>query len=1102
MAKLNTSSLEPYLETMLLWLNNREGTIRSIEIQHAFKEIVYHVSELHSLHFTTDFSRLAFLIHLHNISSRNAWQYHHLRVSLKEISQQKETNFIPKALKVLINFIHELLNIPIKFSENELFQSEKKKVENRIESVKAIALEFKQGHLCLTLEPYSYEKFYLLEDKKNDHIQLAFRLLREKPILPCDVILEDVEFLDNNQLNCSFVIIQPNYLIDISSIASCVEYQSVDTDKYVLNKLLPSVSNQAILLGNVVNSLFDELIFDQSLDIQEFIKGLLHRFPLALSLLSNQDLKLFIDKLKIQYHNLLFQYLRTDEASTLSPENSYIEPSFISPFYGIQGRLDALVVENDSNTPNQIIELKSGKIFRPNKYGLNHHHYAQTLLYELLTKNALKKYGKNTSNYILYSSTNDHPLRFAPSTKNMFNDLKSLRNLLIANEYQNLSTDGWIKSFRSFYHPSKQNKKGFIRENYDWIKSMLSDLRDFEKDYLLEQLAFLTREQMQNKIGDSLGRYGQSAIWNQTLAEKRGNFSILDYLVIERIETANDNPSLVLNKSEKTNHLSSLRKGDIVILYPNYSHQEIDSSQIYKCSITKLDQNQVILKLRTKQKNVQSFAHRFWNVEGDYLDNAIHRNMSSLCQFLKANKEHRDLLLRPQQIVENSTSEAISPILPDHTIFGSEEQISILKSYFNSNRLFVLWGPPGSGKTSIVLHQMVGQIISNSDQHVLIVAYTNRAVDEICEAVLAISDFDGQLIRIGSEQSTAEEYQDYLLQNKVRSLHNREQLKKLIGSSRVVVGTLASLEGKKDIFQIKKFDRLIVDEASQILDAQLLWLSTKVDHLCLIGDHHQLPAVVTQNDKVEYQSDHLRKLGFNYLSESLFSRLIFQLQSVDAQDHIAMLTHQGRMHKDICNFVSEEFYGDKLHILPSGIPRHAMQKAELSWNSEIRHEDPFSNALNQQRFLFLDSKEPEEYIMSKSSFKEADLIYQILQKYEELLPGINWNKVGIITPFKAQIAAIRQRLSSNEVFNTVKIDTVERYQGGAKDIIIISLAVNSISSLRLISNLNDNSIDRKLNVAISRAREQIIVIGNEKIIETDETYKRLINYAYKMEISG
>ena len=94
------------------------------------------------------------------------------------------------------------------------------------------------------------------------------------------------------------------------------------------------------------------------------------------------------------------------------------------------------------------------------------------------------------------------------------------------------------------------------------------------------------------------------------------------------------------------------------------------------------------------------------------------------------------------------------------------------------------------------------------------------------------------------------------------------------------------------------------------------------------------------------------------------------------------------------------------------------------------------------------------------------------------------NSIGIITPYRAQIAQIRQQLLAENIdVESLTIDTVERYQGGARDIILISLCTNNFAQLDALVSMSEEGVDRKLNVALTRARKHLVILGQSRIID-------------------
>ncbi|MBK8055249.1 MAG: hypothetical protein IPK35_18750 [Saprospiraceae bacterium] len=164
----------------------------------------------------------------------------------------------------------------------------------------------------------------------------------------------------------------------------------------------------------------------------------------------------------------------------------------------------------------------------------------------------------------------------------------------------------------------------------------------------------------------------------------------------------------------------------------------------------------------------------------------------------------------------------------------------------------------------------------------------------------------------------------------------------------------------------------------------------------------------------------------------------------------------------------------------------------------------FQKASEETKYLlsrknYFDTPEDQD-INWKTNIHEAqkcvDILKDIISLYELNNMEINTTSIGIITPYRAQIALIRKCMEElpERYSAIITVDTVERYQGGARDIIIISFCVNRISQLDSLVSLSQEGIDRKLNVTLTRAKEQIILIGNKNLLERSQGHRTLIEH--------
>ena len=402
-----------------------------------------------------------------------------------------------------------------------------------------------------------------------------------------------------------------------------------------------------------------------------------------------------------------------------------------------------------------------------------------------------------------------------------------------------------------------------------------------------------------------------------------------------------------------------------------------------------------------------------------------------------------------------------------------------------------------------MLAEMVHYLLMNSTEQIILLAYTNRAVDEICEAIHDFASED--YLRIGSKQSCAPEYQQQLFETKIKAVKTRSNLQNILTQHRIFVSTIASIVNKPVLLEMKQFDTAIIDEASQILEPMLVGMLPHFKRFVLVGDHKQLPAVVLQDkEQSKVQETALQEIGLKNRRNSLFERLYEQ--AVQHQWHWAYdrLSHQGRMHRDICQFPSQFFYDQQLKLLPEEVAIGAWQKEALSLKVNVQAK-PLCQQLARHRVLFFDCP-ANRFHNPKTNIHEAAMIGKLMEAFDQLYTDNNLSlapqSIGIITPFRAQIAQIRATLSSyNNNYEQCTIDTVERYQGGARDIILISVCLNNSFQLEsLISLSDDEKVDRKLNVALTRARKHLVLVGNEAMMRMDKRYSALLDWIQQSNI--
>ncbi|MFN0016433.1 MAG: DEAD/DEAH box helicase, partial [Saprospiraceae bacterium] len=954
---------------------------------------------------------------------------------------------------------------------------------------------------------------YNLPDR-NDNFNPTIRLLRTVFGFPVTLNLLEVDVDAQGQYRPRVFVVEPDYLVDVSAISECFKPEGAQPLGYLAKKFLPYEASSAMLLGNVANHFLDRLLNEPTAGFPDLLRETFRLYPFVYAPMRDTEVREISNKAQKHYLNLKMMATTGLAQQQIEPENCVLEPTFYSEQYGLQGRLDLFY-----RTPERsaIVELKSGAAFKPNSYGITRSHFTQTLLYDLLTRSV---FGPSTdpAKYILYSGADVQPLRFAPTVAPEQWEALQVRNHLLGIErlLARIRPGDLDVPLLQRLRADQAGARDFMSRDFGAFEAAYGKLSPLEKKYFNAFAGFIAREQWLAKVGEenSDALNGNAALWRSSFSEKQEAFAILSHLEIAENRADQPDPAIVFRKTSKTNPLANFRVGDIAVLYPAETEDDtVLSHQVIKCTIIELGAEQVVVQLRYRQFNLKPFeTNSLWNLEPDMLDTGFSAMYRGLFEWAAAAKRMRVLTPTPIPSPEGEEGGGDSPAQitqprranqpESHNVpstagkTDNRTSISLLPGRDgHGTDFFLLWGPPGTGKTSVMLRDMVARVLHDTDDNLVLLAYTNRAVDEICDALDSLDDgIREQYLRIGSRYSTAERFRGQLLSTRIASVQTRGELRAVLEPCRIVASTVASFAQNDKLMEIKKFQRLIVDEASQILEPQLIGLLTRFEHFVLIGDHRQLPAVTAQAPELTRVDDpDLNAIGLFDLRDSYFERLYRRCVALGMHDNYSQLYRQGRMHADIMDFPNRHFYDGLLRTLAEdeADKEHYQHRAP---GRPLSGEKPPGSG----RALFLPVISPLALPNQKTAPEEAELIAQLVQffKNQYAAQGKPWQReqsLGIITPWRAQIAQIRQAISeAGNNPDEITIDTVERYQGGAREVILISCCVHSASQLAKLVSLSAEGVDRKLNVALTRAREQVILLGNPEVLREDARYRDFI----------
>ena len=924
------------------------------------------------------------------------------------------------------------------------------------------------------------------------------------------------------------IVVEPDYLVDISSIANCFESYGHHPLLFTVKRMGERPNNKHIVLGNFAGSALDDIInHPTDYTIKDTFRSNFREKALDFATCPDFNAVEFKRAAEQQVTNI--QEIVNELFQSFEREKAILEPSFVCERLGLQGRIDLMTTDL-----KLLVEQKSGKnIFIERQYKNPHgslhveKHYVQLLLYYGILQYNFQLNPKDAHIELMYSK---YPLpngllEVEPLQK-LIREAIKFRNQAVATEYW-MAENGFHRLLPlltpQVLNVEKQNDAFYQRYLLPQLTEVLAPLHqlsELERAYFTRMMTFVIKEQLVSKVGAQEGVGNSNAdLWNMPLAEKKDTGNIYTGLTITDKSCSssfNGYDTITLNVPQQgIDFLPNFRRGDMVYLYAYKKNEEPDvrKSILFKGSLQEIHTSSIVVHLNDGQQNPNLIAGECFALEHAGSDIGGTSAIRSLYTFITSDVERRQLLLGQRAPRADKTLVLSRSYHPDY------DEI-ILKAK-QAQDYFLLIGPPGTGKTSQALQYLVREQLAekpkvqstkpndqspkvNGQSSILLLAYTNRAVDEICNM---LSEHELDYIRIGNEYSCDSKYSDHLLQEVLDENTTLNSIKSTLSEAQIIVATTSTMNSRSALFNIKHFDLVIIDEASQILEPNIVGILTArqeegraIDRFILVGDHKQLPAVVQQQGEanVEETSSVLENIHLSSCANSLFERLILNERAAGRTDFIGTLHKQGRMHPDIADFANRKFYAkEQLECVPLA---HQLE-TELSYNEES--EDALDNTLKAHRMIFIPSMPCKQLnISEKVNTDEARIIADLLRRlFRQMSKNFDPQKsVGVIVPYRNQIAMIRKEIERLEIpaLEGISIDTVERYQGSQRDVILYSFTIQSRYQLDFLTANTfyeeGQPIDRKLNVAITRARKQLILTGNESTLRQNQLFAELIDY--------
>ena len=935
----------------------------------------------------------------------------------------------------------------------------------------------------------------------------------------------------------TLVVVAPDILLNITDLNQA-EYC---TRQHLLNRLSPSSPSAATIRGNLVHYSFKELLkehdrgrTDGRQDEEETPLDVLYRHLEQALQLNSLDMALAnvsLDAMRADATPHLESLARwyENERATLwdmpargggqSPVTAghqvRAETFLLAPEIGLRGRLD-LFWQQASH--QRLLELKTG-----NATGdlPKREHRWQVLGYHALLMVRRDSKMKKASAILLYSGTPGHAQAHGiPATIREMQRVNEIRNILVLGQVtgipsappgpsrctrcpmlnpcqQTSSLLQWQAPEPDQHEAQRPTNGRMIRISRPWSVSTDEDRAFFAKYYRLLQL--------EGRVGEEQ----QAMLWKLSVAQRLERGTAIAGLELQ------GEPVVDKDGWEQTFrclNTSELRDGDEILL----SNGDPITGEVVTGTVLKVSSELVIVWTR------ELISHP--TLLDRYDNDIVHvRTQQNLLRWLQSRAHLRDLVagkVRPRFTECPFTG---------RSDFNMEQNLAVARALQMQDYLLI-HGPPGTGKTSVIAE--IVRRLCNQGQRVLLAAFTNQAVDNMLKRL----DKEGchDYLRLGYERSVDDHVKPRLLKALVDAIGDPTSVHLLLHTTPIVASTTATWSSDKysppptqdTVHNLDDpglhFDVAIIDEAGQLTVPAMLGALRFAKKFILVGDEKQLPPLVLSKEAAEQG-----------LAVSLFSSLkvlndeYMQKQPLTVSTCVSLRT-QYRMNRWIANFSSTVFYEKQL-IAHSSISNRKLTFSTTAHKQYIDSEAPeISRAIHPAfPLVFLDvqalatqqaaSAEAESEGNAEDRVDKRDTYTEIKTSNEEarairalvaalLARGIAQHDIGIIAPYRAQVANIRRHLFTNDphllwqalpMDAPLSVDTVDRFQGGERSIIIMSFATASeppLESQRREFLLNPH----RLNVALTRAQCKLLLVGCVPALENLPIFGRLITYCRSM----
>ncbi|MGQ3328148.1 AAA domain-containing protein [Halorubrum sp. FL23] len=712
---------------------------------------------------------------------------------------------------------------------------------------------------------------------------------------------------------------------------------------------------------------------------------------------------------------------------TLTDEDTWrSEFTLISPTFGLKGRADAL----RRGTP---VELKTGK---NTKREPRFHDKIQAACYALMLEErgvdpdiGTLLYTKNTALDRNEATGDLAPAKEFSVGRGLLEFVVRERNALAAMEWRALGDPGERPTVPTGYEADANCEYCFEQDTCMVVSGRLgqeSKAGSVGSPVPDEERDYFDRFYVALEEERRETHAEYRKLWEQTPEERAADDrALIDLEPVSQTEI--DDARWELRARKPGDAVSKLREGDVALA----SDGDPVTGHGELGRITALDGDEVVVETD------EPVALRRLDVYPSEI--SVDRSLTALHDaILKGSERRKDVLFGRREPAFRDPDDRPADA-PDAYIDNNDAQNEAVELAVDAEDCALIHGPPGTGKTYTIARTIRALVAEGN--RVLLSAFTNRAVDNALEA-LRDQGFD-DVLRVGTETGVRGDMQDVRLVQRGDPDAKAAELR----DAPVVAATTAACGSR--VLRECEFDVALVDEASQLTEPGTHAAINRADRFVLVGDHEQLPPVVrAEND----------------LQTSLFQRLIETYP-----DASVMLDRQYRMSQRIQAFASAEFYDGALRPATPEVAGQTLGDLGVDLDS-----------LAPELAGGVDFVDPGGSRDGNRNVREAERVAAIVDAY--VAAGVDPDDIGVIAPFRAQVAEIGRRTA-------VTVDTVDRFQGSSKEVIVVSLVATGGLDGPIFED------HRRMNVALTRAKKQLTLVGDADALASEPFYERLLDWA-------